>query len=99
MTPEGKFKRDFKDKLRTRFPKTIILDLDPTYNRSIPDTVILGKNTWAVLEFKKNFGADERPNQGYYVGIMNKMSFARFVQPENAGEVMDELERLFIFEG
>ena len=42
-------------------------------------------------EVKKSLKASHRPNQDYYIQLMNKMSFARFISPEIKEEVLDEL--------
>lgn len=65
------------------------------FSRSQPDLVILGLNTWAVLEFKQSYDAPQQPNQEYNVTKMSQMSYASFIYPENAEEVINDLERLF----
>ena len=56
---------------------------------------ILYKNKWATLECKKSLTASHRPNQEYYVNMMNAMSFSRFICPENKKEVLHELQQSF----
>jgi len=56
---------------------------------------VLYKNMWASLECKKSANAKRQPNQEYYVGLMNNMSFARFICPENKNEVLSDLRKVF----
>ena len=69
--------------------------LDPDHIQGIPDLLILYKNKWATLECKKSARAKKQANQEYYVGLMNKMSFSRFICPENKEEVLHELQQTF----
>ena len=68
---------------------------DSSYIQGIPDLLVLYKNCWASLECKKSARASKQPNQEYYVGLMDKMSFARFISPENKDEILNELKRYF----
>lgn len=77
------------------FPGSMVLHLDPSEYQGIPDLLVLHNNKWAALEGKKEATASHRPNQDYYVEKMNKMSFARFIYPENSKEVLDELKAYF----
>ena len=99
MTPEGKFKKELKNDLETLFPGCIITQLDPNDIQGIPDLLILWNDKWATLECKKSKKASHRPNQDYYVGLMNKMSYSSFIFPENKEVVLDELQQAFRLRG
>ena len=92
---ESKFKTELSKKIKKMFPGSIVLHLDPNEIQGMPDLLVLYKNKWAALEGKKNKNSSHRPNQDYYVNLMNKMSFSRFVYPENEEEVLDELQQTF----
>ncbi len=95
MTPEGKVKKEFIEKLKERFPGCLILRNDPTYIQGIPDLTVLYKKHWAAFECKESANAPHRPNQDYYVQGMNEMSYASFVYPENMEDVLNDLEQTF----
>lgn len=92
---ENKFKTNLVNELERLFPGCIVIHMDPNEVQGIPDLLILYKNKWAALEGKKHANASHRPNQDYYVELMDNMSFARFIFPENKDEVLDELVRYF----
>lgn len=92
---ENKFKTELIKKIKSRFPGSFIFHLDPTELQGAPDLLVLYKDRWAALEGKKNKTASLRPNQQYYVDLFDKMSFARIIFPENAKEVLDEMEQSF----
>ena len=94
---ESAFQGDLIKQIKNEFPGCIVLKNDPNYIQGIPDLLILYKDKWAALECKRSKDAKRRPNQEYYVLKMNKMSFARFVYPENKEEILDELQRAFRF--
>jgi tRNA C32,U32 (ribose-2'-O)-methylase TrmJ len=75
------------------FPGCLIFHLDANEIQGIPDILILYENKWAALEGKKHKNASHRPNQDYYVNLMNEMSYASFIYPENKEEVFDELQQ------
>ena len=93
---ENEFQSKLIKEIKRRFPGCIVLKNDPTYIQGIPDLIILHNNKWGALECKKNSKASKRPNQEYYIGIMNQISFARFIYPENKDEVLHDLEHHFI---
>ena len=94
---ESKFQHELIEELKREFPGCIVLKNDPNYIQGIPDLIILFKDKWAMLECKKEKDAQHQPNQDYYVSLMNEMSFARFIYPENKEEILDELQRSFRF--
>ena len=89
--------RDFQAKLikelKMIFKGCIIMKNDSSYIQGIPDLIILFEDKWAALEVKKSATASHRPNQEYYVDLMDKMSFAAFIYPENKEEILYELQQ------
>lgn len=94
---EREFQAKLIKKIKKLFPSCIVMKNDSSYLQGIPDLLILYRNRWASLEVKKSLNASVRPNQKHYVEQMNKMSFARFICPENEEEVLNELQRSFKF--
>lgn len=95
MKLESQFQKDLKIKLKELFPGCIILKNDANYIQGIPDLIILYGNKWAALECKRSEHESHRPNQDYYVGIMNNMSYSTFVYPDNEQQVIEDLIKLF----
>lgn len=92
---ESKFQAELKKELKTLFPGCIVTKLDSGDIQGIPDLLILFKDKWATLECKKTAKASHRPNQDYYVDLMDKMSFSRFIYPENKEDILNELIQIF----
>lgn len=92
---ESKFQRDLILDLKEMFPGCIVMKMDANYIQGIPDLLILYKDRWAALECKQHALAHHQPNQDYYISVMDEMSFASFIYPENKEEVLDELQRAF----
>ncbi len=92
---ENKFKTKLISEIETRLPGSMIFHLNPNERQGAPDLLVLYKDKWAALEGKKSANASHRPNQDYYVNVMNEMSFASFIFPENKEEVLDAMERSF----
>lgn len=97
MARSSKLESGFQDRLieslKTIFPGCMIFKMDQV--QGIPDLLILYGEKWASLECKRFAKAKRQPNQEYYVGKMNEMSFSRFISPENKEEVLDELRKAF----
>jgi len=97
MARSSKLESGFQDRLietlKTLFPGCMIFKMDQL--QGIPDLLVLYGRKWASLECKRSEKAKRQPNQEYYVGKMNDMSFSRFISPENREEVLDELQQTF----
>lgn len=93
---ENRFKTKLIGELEEMFEGCMVFHLDPSECQGIPDLIVLFNDKWAVLEGKKHARASARPNQEYYVQLMDDMSFGRFIYPENKDEVLDELYLYFM---
>ena len=96
MKKESTFQHDLIEELEDLFPGCLVTKMYP-YIQGIPDLLILYKKKWAMLECKKSEEDrnDPQPNQEYYVDMLDAMSFASFIYPENKDEVLYELEQTF----
>ena len=92
---ENKFQAKLKKEIEAMFPGCLIFKTDPSEYQGIADLLILYQNKWAALECKRSKNASKRNNQDYYVTLLNKMSFCRFIEPENKEEVLHELQLAF----
>lgn len=92
---ENKFKTNLIKELNELFPGCLIAHFDPNETQGFPDLLILWKKHWAALEGKRHKNAPHRPNQDYYVDVMNNMSYAAFIYPENKEEILNELQQAF----
>lgn len=92
---ESKFQRELKKELSERFDGCIVLNNDANFLQGFPDLTILYHNKWAVLECKQSPDSPYRPNQKFYLKLLDAMSFARSINPDNKEEVLNELQRAF----
>ena len=92
---ESQFQSKLIKELKKLFPGCIVMKSDSGYLQGIPDLLILFNDKWAALECKQPAGAKKQPNQEYYVGKMDEMSFSRFICPENKEEVLHDLQQSF----
>lgn len=88
---ESKFQSDLKKEIKSKLRGCVIMKTDSSQCQGMPDLLILHKDKWAMLECKNDPKASKRPNQEYYISKMDNMSFARFINPENKKEVLNEL--------
>ena len=95
MRKETEFQRDLKKEIKAMFPGCFIFKLDPTDIQGISDLLIIYEDKWAALECKRYEDAPRQKNQDWYVDRLNKMSFCRFIEPENKEEVLHELQLAF----
>lgn len=89
---ESAFQKKVLDKLPEMLPGCFIQKNDPSRQQGVPDILILFKNTWAMLEFKRAPTAKRRPNQSHFVDLFNNMSFAAFIHPGNEEKVLHDLQ-------
>lgn len=92
---ENKFKTNLIKEIKARFPGCFVFHLNPNEIQGIPDLLILYGKKWAALEGKKTEKSSQRPNQGYYVDLLKKMSYAAFIFPENKEKILNELQQTF----
>lgn len=92
---ENQYQARLIERLQNRFPGCIILKNDASLYLGIPDLLILYKDRWGMLEVKASARAPERPNQSWWIGVFDEMSFGAFIFPENEDEVLDALSRSF----
>lgn len=90
---ESEFQAKLIKEIKQRLPGCYVLKNDATYIQGVPDLLILYKTKWAALEVKKSGEAHHQPNQDYHVGVMNEMSFASFIFPENKEVVLSAMEQ------
>lgn len=89
---ESKYQAELISKLKAHFPGILVLKNDPNYIQGIPDLTLIHGKRWAMLECKRSILAPHRPNQDYYISLLNSLSYASFIYPENEEEVIHELE-------
>lgn len=92
---ESRFQARLIKRLHDLFPGCVVLKNDPSYLQGVPDLIVLYGRHWAVLECKAAPDSRERPNQDYYVEMMDRMSFAAFINPSNEEDVLYALQRTF----
>ena len=90
---ESGFQDRLRDELKALFPGCMIFKMDQI--QGIPDLLVLYKDKWATLECKRGTRSKKQPNQDYYVDLMNKMSFSRFINKDNKEEVLRDLQQAF----
>lgn len=95
MKRESGFQHDLIHRIKRRWPDAVVMKNDAGYIQGIPDLTVLVGSKWAMLECKRSRDEHHQPNQDYYVDMLDTMSFARFVYPENLDEVLDDLESHF----
>lgn len=97
MARSSRLESGFQDGLRKDLEKVLpgCMIFKMEQQQGIPDLLVLYKDRWLSLECKKSAKAKKQPNQEYYVDKMNKMSFSRFIYPENKEEVLNEILQAF----
>ena len=89
---ENVFQAFLIKEIKKRFTDCVVIKTDPTYIQGLPDLLVLYKDCWGAFEVKKSLKAHHQPNQDFYISKMNKMSFAKFICPENWEQVLDQFK-------
>lgn len=89
---ETQYQAKLIKKIQSMFPGCLVLKNNPSHLQGVPDLLILYHGTWGALEVKLALDSEIQANQSHYVAMMNQMSFAAFICPENEEEVLSELQ-------
>jgi hypothetical protein len=90
---ENKYQSDLIKKIKKLIPGCEVLKNDAQYKPGIPDLTVFYGERWVMLEVKVSADAPQQPNQEHYVRVMNDMSYAAFIHPDNEAEVLHEVQR------
>lgn len=93
---ESDFEADFMERLDAAMPEPgFWIKGNSAMRQGMLDRMYLNGGHWAALEFKKDAKAAKQPNQPHYVEKLGEMSYASFVYPENADEVISGIQQAF----
>lgn len=95
---ENSFQKKLIKEIKATFPGAVVLKNDAGYIQGFPDLTVLYEDKYVILETKRSDGAAHQPNQDYYVDKLNKMSYSRFINPDNKQEVLNDMKRIFSYE-
>jgi hypothetical protein len=90
---EAQYKTKLSNKIRALLPWCIVLRNDANLIPGIPDILVLYNDTWGMLEAKTSLDSPLQPNQEHYIDVLNDMSFASFICPENEEVVLYDLQQ------
>jgi hypothetical protein len=96
---EAAFQGQLIRKLKNLFPGCVVLKNDPQYQQGILDLTVLWGPFWGMLEVKAARDSRRRPNQDYFVELLDDMSFAAYIYPDNEEEVLSALQEAFASRG
>lgn len=97
VTPEGRFKADFRQELKKLgFTAVLQYKQDATTVQGFPDTIALAPESVVFfIEFKKSKNAKYRPRQKWWGERLTERGFFHyFVYPENKDEVLREIKEI-----
>lgn len=92
---ESRYQAYLIRKIKEEFPGAFVMKNDTGYIQGVPDLSVLFNKSWAELEVKTHASQRHEPNQDFYVNLLDEMSFARFIYPENEEEVFHDLQQAF----
>lgn len=90
---ERDYQKELIKRIKNLMPEgTRIIKNDAKLKQGIQDLLVSYGNRCAWLEVKQSKNAKRRPNQDYYVDLVNSQGgFARFIYPENEDTVLKEM--------
>lgn len=92
---ETEFEAQFCEKLRRKGCYVIKNNAGAGVPKGTPDrTVLMPGGGWTMLEFKKSEKAKYQPLQPQQLAKLKGMFHSATVYPENAAQVMAEIERM-----
>jgi len=92
---ENQYQAKLIKKLKKIFPGCVVLKNDSSYQQGVPDLIVLWRRYWASLEVKPMREFYAHPNQLHFIRMLDEMSFAAFIFPENEEEVLNALQQAF----
>jgi len=92
---ESSYQSKLIKELRGFFPGCVILKNDTSYLQGVPDLAVFYNHNWAMLEVKTSEDAAHQPNQDHWIQVLDDMSFAAYIYPDNEEEVLDALQAAF----
>jgi len=95
MAGESRFQASLIREIKRKYPGAVIIKPDSGYLQGIPDRLILYQDKWIAFECKATKASGHRINQDYYIDLLNDMSYASFVYPENKERFLYELQQTF----
>lgn len=95
MKREADFQHALIAEIKDRWPTALVLKNDANYIQGIPDLTVFYHDRWAMLECKRSANEPHQKNQDYFVAMLNGMSFARFIYPENMEDVLFDMDSHF----
>lgn len=95
-TPEGKFKTDFRKKLKKLGALTVLqYKQDATTVKGFPDSLAIFEGVVIFIEFKASKRAKYQPGQREWTKRLNdNCHYAYIVYPENADEILKEIKEI-----
>jgi len=97
MVKEADFKQKFQKELKKRVKPVAILQYkqDATTLKGFPDTLVILEGVTIFIEYKKAKNAKYQEGQKmWHDRLEDAGHFAFYVYPENAEEILKEIERL-----
>lgn len=95
---EAKFQAKFIKDLEKLGFKCIRVKASGNVNKGKPDYAVFYGKFWAWLEFKKSKDVEVQPGQKENIKWAMMNSYGAFVYPENAGTILDYLNKQAIRE-